>query len=58
MRLLLIGICAESTLQAWSIDVVYFWTHYNKYTKETDNYNGDLERNYIYNRTNKVFDLV
>ena len=44
--------------QAWSIDVAYFWTHYNKYTKETDNYNGTgLKGTDIYNRTNKVFGL-
>lgn len=44
--------------QAWSIDVAYFWTHYNKYTKETDNYNGtSLKGTDIYNRTNKVFGL-
>lgn len=44
--------------QAWSIDVAYFWTHYNKYTKETDSYNGTgLKGIDIYNRTNKVFGL-
>lgn len=44
--------------QAWSIDVAYFWTHYNKYTKETDSYNGTgLKGTDIYNRTNKVFGL-
>lgn len=44
--------------QAWSIDVAYFWTHYNKYTKETDNYNSTgLKGTDIYNRTNKVFGL-
>lgn len=44
--------------QAWSIDAAYFWTHYNKYTKETDNYNGTgLKGTDIYNRTNKVFGL-
>lgn len=44
--------------QAWSIDVAYFWTHYNKYIKETDSYNGTgLKGTDIYNRTNKVFGL-
>ena len=44
--------------QAWSIDVAYFWTHYNKYTKETDDYNGtNVKGTDIYNRTNKVFGL-
>ena len=39
-------------------DVAYFWTHYNKYTKETDDYNGtNVKGTDIYNRTNKVFGL-
>lgn len=44
--------------QAWSIDVAYFWTHYDKYTKEVDSYNGTgLSGTDIYYRTNKVFGL-
>lgn len=44
--------------QAWSIDVAYFWTHYDKYTKEVASYNGTgLSGTDIYYRTNKVFGL-
>ena len=44
--------------QAWSIDVAYFWTHYDEYTKEMASYNGTgLNGTDIYNRTNKVFGL-
>ena len=44
--------------QAWSIDVAYFWTHYDKYTKEVDSYNGTgLSGTDIYYRTNKAFGL-
>lgn len=44
--------------QAWSIDVAYFWTHYDKYTKEVASYNGTgLSGTDVYYRTNKVFGL-
>lgn len=44
--------------EAWSIDVAYFWTNYDDYTKTTASYNGTgLKGTDVYSRTNKVFGL-
>lgn len=43
----------------WSIDVAYFWTTYDDYTKDSDNYYGlaSIKGSNVYSRTNKVFGL-
>lgn len=45
--------------QAWSMDVAYFWTNYEDYTKQEDNYYGlaNIKGSNVYSRTNKVFGL-
>lgn len=38
------------------LNIAYFWTNYDKYTKETDNYNGTTSAGKdVFTRTNKVF---
>lgn len=43
---------------AWSIDVAYFWTNYDNYTKTLASYNSTgMKGTDVYSRTNKVFGL-
>lgn len=38
------------------LNIAYFWTNYDKYTKESENYNGTtLAGKDVFTRTNKVF---
>ena len=40
----------------WSLDLGYFWTTYEDYTKESDNYySTSMSGTNVYSRTNKVF---
>lgn len=44
--------------ESWSIDVAYFWTNYDDYTKTTESYNNTgVKGTDVYSRTNKVFGL-
>ena len=49
--------------KGWSMDLAYFWTMYDKYTKTSENYNNTgtkelpLPGTDIYYRTNKTFGL-
>lgn len=52
-----LGFGAQATItEDLSLDIAYFWTNYNSYTKESSNYNGtSFPGTDIYTRTNKVF---
>ena len=40
------------------LNVAYFWTDYDKYTKETPNYGGTgISGKDVFTRTNKVFGI-
>lgn len=44
--------------ESWSIDVAYFWTNYDDYTKTTESYNNTgVKGTDVYSRTNKIFGL-
>lgn len=54
-----LGFGARARLSdALSLDIAYFWTTYDDYTKTSANYNGtDMPGTDVYSRTNKVFGL-
>ncbi|MGL5273254.1 MAG: OmpP1/FadL family transporter [Phocaeicola sp.] len=54
-----IGLGAQVRLtERLKFDLGYFWTNYDKYTKESSNYNGTtLPGTDVYYRTNKVFGI-